>query len=381
MDEVQQRDEQQALSFRWNEGQHLPELDGIRGFAILIVTLYRYCKEIDPETNEILAWVKRLSPIGERGVDLFFVLSGLLITGILLRTRSRPFYFRNFMARRALRIFPLYGLALFVCLYVIPLLGGPDSFRSARSEQLYLWTYVSNLRMSWLNDWCFGPLDHFWSLAVEEHFYLVWPLVVYWIAPKRLFAVCLAWVGMVLAARTVFAQDPGYGVAVDVHTVFRSDALCLGGMIAIAMHANLFRNRLRILTSILIPILLLMCVGVALTGKRYFAIPNTLVPILFAAAIYWMLGKPETGWLNTLARSLPLRSLGKYSYGMYVIQLPLVTLVPAASVQGLLPDGLRSPIGFYFAYVALLFSLTFLLAWLSYHAYEKHFLAIKKRYA
>lgn len=381
MDAVQQRDDQKSLSFRWREGQHLPELDGIRGFAILIVTLYRYSKEIDPEANEILAWVKRLSPIGERGVDLFFVLSGLLITGILLRTRSRPFYFRNFMARRALRIFPLYGLALLICLYLIPWLGGPASFRSARSEQLYLWTYTSNMRMSWLNDWCFGPLDHFWSLAVEEHFYLVWPVVVFWLAPKRLFAACLAWAILVLAARTFFAQNSSYGVAVDVHTFFRSDALCLGGMVAIAIHANLFPKQLRILASVLIPTLFLLCLGVALTGKRYFAIPNTLVPVLFAATIYWMLETPQSGWLNKLTRWSPLRSFGKYSYGMYVIQLPLVTLVPAASVQGLLPDSFRSTVSFYLAYVAVLFGVTFALAWISYHGYEKHFLAIKKRYS
>lgn len=381
MDETLEKDDQQALSIRWNEGQHLPELDGIRGFAILIVTLYRYCKEIDPNASAMLGWIKRLSPIGERGVDLFFVLSGLLITGILLRTRQRPFYFRNFMARRALRIFPLYGLALVVCLYVIPWLGGPNSFRSAQSEQLYLWTYVSNLRMSWVNDWCFGPLDHFWSLAVEEHFYLIWPLVVFWIAPKRLFVLCLAWVLAVLATRTLFAQNPDYGVAVDVHTFFRSDALCLGGIVAIAIHANLYNQRLRLLTSILIPTLLLACVGVALTGKRYFAIPNTLVPILFAAVIYWMLGTNHTGWLNRLARWSPLKSLGKYSYGMYVIQLPLVTLAPASSVQGLMPNSLQSPVTFYLTYVAVLFGVTFFLAWISYHGYEKHFLAIKKRYA
>lgn len=108
MVESLKEDSASELSVKWNEGLHLPELDGIRGFAILIVTLYRYGKEMDPTASTALAWIKRLSPLGERGVDLFFVLSGFLITGILLRTRDRPHYFRNFMVRRAVRIFPLY---------------------------------------------------------------------------------------------------------------------------------------------------------------------------------------------------------------------------------------------------------------------------------
>ncbi len=89
----------------WKPDAHCLALDGIRGLAILAVTLYRLCKELDPEAHPVLAMIRRFAPIGERGVDLFFVLSGFLITGILLRTKSQPHYFRNFMMRRVLRIF------------------------------------------------------------------------------------------------------------------------------------------------------------------------------------------------------------------------------------------------------------------------------------
>lgn len=96
-------------------GIHCPQLDGVRGLAILLVTFYRFAKEVESE-HSVLSWVERLAPIGGRGVDLFFVLSGFLITGILLQTKTRSGYFRNFFVRRSLRIFPLYFAALIFCI-------------------------------------------------------------------------------------------------------------------------------------------------------------------------------------------------------------------------------------------------------------------------
>jgi len=154
----------------WSADSHCLALDGIRGLAILAITLYRLCKELDPGSHPAIEVVRRFAPVGERGVDLFFVLSGFLITGILLRSRGKPHYFRNFIIRRSLRIFPLYFLSLTIGLLVVPNLFQTSAFDMPRQEQLYLWTYTSNLRMSWLNTWCFGPFDHFWPLAVEEHF-------------------------------------------------------------------------------------------------------------------------------------------------------------------------------------------------------------------
>jgi peptidoglycan/LPS O-acetylase OafA/YrhL len=96
----------------WSAGTHCLALDGLRGLAILIVTLYRLCKELDPSSHLALALVKSDSSIGGRGVDLFFVLSGFLITDILIRTKSKLNYFRNFIVRRSLRIFQLYFSSL-----------------------------------------------------------------------------------------------------------------------------------------------------------------------------------------------------------------------------------------------------------------------------
>ncbi len=101
----------------WAPNTHCLALDGVRGFAILVVTIYRICKELDPSSHPLVAAIHRATAPGTRGVDLFFVLSGFLITGILLRSKGKPNYFRNFIVRRALRIFPLYFLTLFIGLW------------------------------------------------------------------------------------------------------------------------------------------------------------------------------------------------------------------------------------------------------------------------
>ncbi len=135
MTQMESETSQQANA--WSPNSHCLALDGIRGVAILAVTLYRLCKELDPEAHPVLAFIRRFAPIGERGVDLFFVLSGFLITGILLRTKSQPHYFRNFMARRVLRIFPLYFLSLVLGMLVIPKVLNTDTFDLASREQFY----------------------------------------------------------------------------------------------------------------------------------------------------------------------------------------------------------------------------------------------------
>ena len=161
---------------------HLPGLDGIRGLAILMVMFSHFIvvgKNLDP-----LSPFGRFLHSGYLGVDLFFVLSGFLITGILIDSKITPNYFRVFYMRRALRIFPLYYLLLAVSWLTVvfitpqdkPLLTGVDSMA-------WFWLYASNIGMAVKGDWLNSPtwvgLGHFWSLAVEEQFYLVWPLLVY----------------------------------------------------------------------------------------------------------------------------------------------------------------------------------------------------------
>jgi peptidoglycan/LPS O-acetylase OafA/YrhL len=368
------RDGASTPAFGWLTGLHCPALDGVRGVAILAVTLYRLIKELDPDSHPLVGFVRRFAPLGERGVDLFFVLSGFLITGILIRSKGKPKYFRNFIVRRSLRIFPLYFASLIVGLFVLPRVIPTQAFEFPRKEQFYLWTYLSNVRMSWLNEWCFGPMDHFWSLAVEEHFYLLWPLIVLICASKRLILVCGVTIAVVALTRTIAATSARFDVAVDVLTIFRADALSMGALLAGMLHHGASHDRLLrtawIIATITFPLLLFA----AISGKRLLGIPNTVCPLFLMAGIAVVMLSPSWSILPRLCETRFLRFLGKYSYGMYVFQLPLVTLLPVSQWTGLFP---ADPILQGISYVGAMFCIITVLAVLSFHLFESHFLRWK----
>jgi peptidoglycan/LPS O-acetylase OafA/YrhL len=365
----------------WKVGTHCSQLDGVRGLAILMVTLYRFVKHVDPESHAILSFARRFAPIGERGVDLFFVLSGFLITGILLQTKSKDGYFRNFFIRRSLRIFPLYFAALAFCLWLIPAFVSNSDFELPRAEQGYLWTYLTNVRMAWLNSWCFGPLDHFWSLAVEEHFYLVWPFIVFCLSPKYLLRLSVALILLVGVARTIAATQPNCDLAVDVLTIFRLDGLCWGAVLVVLMQQGISPRRMESVAKWTLPVMIIMAMIVAAFGKSLLGLPSSLCPALWTVLLGILLTRTPEHWLSQLANNHALRWLGKYSYGMYVVQLPLLSLVTPSLVMDGLATIIDSRLWINIAFVTIMFSLTAALGFLTYHLLEKHFLQLKQRWA
>ena len=149
----------------------MPVLDGVRGLAIALVLVLHFIGDARP-TSSFERGLMFVCGYGGYGVDLFFVLSGFLITGILCDARSDRFYFRNFYMRRALRIFPLYYAVLALLFWVIPripALNGP-TLQALLSRQGWAWLYGANLLDAWRGEFSLPYIDHFWSLAVEEHF-------------------------------------------------------------------------------------------------------------------------------------------------------------------------------------------------------------------
>ncbi len=183
-----------------DSGPQIPALNGVRGVAILLVIVCHFIAFALPYTPA--RWLRLVASVGGTGVDLFFVLSGFLITRILLASRQRPAFLTTFYARRILRIFPLYYGFLAAIYIAVPLLhlGQPIPF----GIQLWAWTYTQNVAMTFLPHpatdlWQWTP--HLWSLAVEEHFYLVWPLIVKLTSPARLPLVLLATIPFSILSR------------------------------------------------------------------------------------------------------------------------------------------------------------------------------------
>ena len=362
----------------------LPTLDGLRAIAILLVV---------PHNLNLMVTFGGVAHLfvsalhrGWIGVQLFFVLSGFLITGILLDARDAPDYYRSFFVRRVLRIFPLYYTTLLVLFVLLPALGLlPSSFKRDAMVELSHWAYFSN----WYGAFHPGEaaVSHFWSLAVEEQFYLLWPFVIHRRSAEWVMRLCFAIAAASLSLRVAMLLTGTPGIYTFLAT--RMDALALGGAAAAAFRvpsaASWTLNHRR---SLLGASLLSLVAGAAISRGYNFTDPMTLsLGLTFLAIAFALLVAAgvaadhlgPAGWLGVLRWTF-LRRVAKYSYAMYVLSVPLHFLVgkPALSALGLDP-GNSFLVGF--AYIVVGTALSFLAAAASFHLLEVHFLNLKDRFA
>ena len=361
-------------------GEHIPALDGLRGLAIVLVLLHQFNRLGGPDLPTRV--VEYALDFGWVGVQLFFVLSGFLITGILLDSRESPGYLRSFFARRVLRIFPLYFGALVLFLGILPALGlTPPSWGD---HGLWYWLYLSN----WTQAYVGGSLPHFWSLAVEEQFYLAWPFVVLVLGARPLLRLCIA---LSIASLGIRAAMVAMGVlpeAIYMFSTSRIDALLLGGAAAALLRLPAGTgSRLRDPRTLWLAAAGLGFVGFVVTRAypRTSPLGQTLgysiLALVFAASILALAleDRVKGGRVGRILRLAPLRALGLYSYGMYVFHKPLHDLVGKPVLQAL---GLGGQIGWGpgLAYVGVATLATLAAGMLSYHLFERHFLALKRRF-
>jgi len=299
--------------------EHVPQLDGIRGVAVLFVMVGHLLKSIVTEWGIRFSGVQVIH-VGWVGVDLFFVLSGFLITGILYEAKGTARYFRNFYARRTLRIFPLYYLALATVLVLSATL--PHLAIWGNLNPAWMWTYLTNYVLSAEPRSSFGVVDHFWSLAVEEHFYLVWPAIVFFFSRRALMIVSVCLLVIAPIVRIATLQDGEVTVATYMMTHARMDSLAAGALIALAVRgpqglAPLVKPALYVL-----PMSAAVFLTIAIARKNFSnadlylgTIGPTLLWAGFGALLILSLTWRPAGTLM----SLPiLRWFGKYSYGLYV---------------------------------------------------------------
>jgi len=363
-------------------------LDGLRGIAILMVLCVHFIGDATPHTATERALVK-LANYGVWGVDLFFVLSGFLITGILHDAKRSPRYFRDFYVRRTLRIFPLYYGVLVVLFGVLPALriGYPAGLVESARHQGWLWTYATNLYLARATSWALPYVSHFWSLAVEEHFYFLWPIVVLASTRAALLRICVAVAVFALGLRCVLSHAGAGDVAVVVLTPCRLDALCVGAFLAIAVRSVGIERVARASKpwGLIFPALVLFASTWNATRGSLpdvvVPVRGTLVALSFGALLIAGLVAPSTSWTGRLLQVKLMRLLGKYSYGLYVFHGVIAYSLQEHRVL----DALTAKIGV--GLVAILVqaaagaSVSVLVAVASYELFEKRFLRLKDRFA
>lgn len=304
---------------------YIREFDGLRGIAILVVMVHHFWPRSGP-----LAEYAALPHLGWVGVDLFFVLSGCLITGILLDTRTEARFFQNFYARRVLRIFPLYFLFVAAAYLAIPLLqanSNPGMFVQQSGPAWWYFLYLGNIRESLTGmepAYVLGPT---WSLCIEEQFYLMFPLIVATLAPNRLRALlwCMVLFGLMFRTATMLAWPENERVQY-LFTLSRVDTLSLGGLLALGFRGYA-RLPGKVATAILLPAALAICAvafaygGLDRTTPFGRTLGYTLVGLTAWLLVLWTAyrrGLAATTWL----RAKPLVGLGIICYGVYILQRP-----------------------------------------------------------
>ncbi len=376
---------------------YIPELDGLRGIAIILVVLFH--AGIPPAANfNPLPFLYNILTLGSSGVDLFFVLSGFLITSILLSTKDAPprSYFWSFYARRFLRIFPLYFLAVALFFYVeLPFMqshGGGSGI--SRSDQVWYWTYLMNWRDA--TGHIIDPLIHFWSLGIEEQFYFIWPAVVFFCAIRYFPALCIGLGAISLVLRLILSTGnfmaPGL-LPEFIHraTITRLDTLAVGALIAVLVLNPNWRKRVRRQVKLIAPAAFGAWFAMWLAAQQGISFPwdtfgYLATAIAFGCVVFvCVTDEGSNHRLCRVARWGPMRSIGRYSYAMYVVHIFVKRYVNTTMVMIVLPRLLRvpylgavPPIFFSLFVLAINLGIGYVLAFVSWHAFEKHFLGLKK---
>ncbi len=356
--------------------KYYPELDGLRAIAVFLVVAFHARGIAEPQgfADRI---VHKFLESGWIGVDLFFVLSGLLITGILFDTVERKEFLIRFYVRRGFRIFPIYYLSLILVPVVFYLLDEPHFAGPVDSSY---WLFVQN----WLHVFDRAPderFGHFWSLAVEEQFYIVWPLL--FLALYRHKRALHAFAGLI-GASILFRI---FLVHYDTHNAgFFSTVSHIDGLVAGAALAYVFRQghdsaKLRqfftmILTASPVSLLAVFIVAHGFDNRNEIVLVYGVLSlsVFFCSVVALTLILPEDGTPRAFLRAPWLTFTGRISYGIYVYHWPLTLILMRVWPQndaGYLPNQ--------FWFFCAVWCASLYLAWLSRVFIEKPILDLRER--
>ena len=306
------------------------ELEGLRGIAILMVTIHHFW----PETGEFFQRWSSIAHFGWIGVDLFFVISGFLIGGILLDTREDSRYFSNFYARRILRIFPLYYAVVLSLFLVVPtgqaLIHGlsymDSGFIRESGSPLWYLLFAGNIREAITGTEPAYFLAPLWSVSIEEQFYLLCPLLIRNLSITGLKRLLLGiMVFSPLFRMAMYFAFPDNERIQYLATLSRFDNLSAGVWLALMARSGI-RIPGRALTALLAA---LICIGMLIFANGGFdrhtffcrVFGYSFLPLLFSVAVLWAL-RYRGGAMPAFLRMRWLVYLGGLCYGLYMLQRP-----------------------------------------------------------
>lgn len=365
------------------------EMDGLRGIAVvLVMALHIFNRANEFTKHPVLTFISDMTTIGWIGVDIFFVLSGYLITSILLKARERQYYFRNFYIRRILRIVPLYYVTMLIAFFILIPVKTPDFVDKIPQLIPFQILYLQN----WLNIEPMAQTTPFiwvtWSLAIEEQFYLIWPSIIYFLKRETLVKFSIVYI-FVSAISRIIGILAWKNIAQGAHFFYynsfsRFDELIFGGLLAIALASNYWREKLKPIGFPALYTSLGIFLGLCIIDLPNLPHPNfehipltvggyTSLSVFTAAIISIFVLHSENSFIRRAFRNKILTSLGKYSYAMYLFHMP-VTLILLDLLWWTHYRGWKM----YLLYIASSFLVTIALAFVSWHLFEKHMLNLKK---
>jgi peptidoglycan/LPS O-acetylase OafA/YrhL len=359
---------------------HLPALDGVRAIAILMVIVFHSVGGL-PGMNWAQNAFLGMAEQGWVGVDLFFILSGFLITGILMDARTQPHALRNFYARRVLRIVPVYVAFLLFSLSIALPMGtsSPEESALLQRTQLWYWTYSQNLLVA-LHSWSATafPFAHLWSLAVEEQFYTLWPIAVLLLSRRMLAKVGILCIVAAEACRLALVHRGADGTVIYVMLPTRMDSLAAGACLACAYRSAPHWSRIKHARLFVATLAVVSLLAVYLSVRTFDKLGPLEQLVAFPAlialgSVVVVTAVDGVAWLSGRA----LRFLGKISYGMYMWHLVVMRLI----LKQVGVPNTPAPNAWWAFFVLMILGTTcgsILLALVSWHVIERPFLALKR---
>lgn len=285
---------------------YIPELQGLRGIAVLMVVFY-HC-----HPRFLHTWFYRASLWGWAGVNLFFVLSGFLITSILLESRGKPLYFRNFYGRRVLRIWPVYVLVLLTCYLRAPWFVDLPVWTAFKTAPW--WAYIlflQNLFRLTLPP-ALGPT---WSLAIEEQYYFLWAPIVRTLRATWLLAVVPI---SFLVVAPLFRMSH-FAWITPTHTLTHIEGIAMGSLLSLGLYTLPLSRRTWLILGLFAMPVGFVCAGTIAGGTAFL---DSALTTLFAGAMLSCIASTGArNFVNAALRRGPLAFYGRISYGLYMTHI------------------------------------------------------------